>query len=129
MKKKDNFYCGSSQSGNDDFDYPEPASLSTRTPTELDERNDARNAVPEWVMCSDANGQDVVVFSKAQIVNGLAAGFDLWQRFQQTPPNRNRRQYPQFYRGDSNTPQNLGGADRRQAFPIIVCPDSNTNTT
>ena len=73
---------------------------------------DPQNQLPEWVMCSDLDGRNVAVFPKSSIVKAIAAGFDLWQRSQQTPRNTWGKQYPKFYWVDDLTPANTGNANR-----------------
>lgn len=75
--KKDQ--CASWHGDDDDIskgrlDKPDPGNVSQNDSTSLGKRSDAQNVVPEWVMCSDANGQNVVVFSRDQIANSLAVG-------------------------------------------------------
>lgn len=77
-------------------------------------------------MCSDANGQNVVVFSRDQIANSLAVGFDLWEKFEKTPPNKYRRQYPHKYHKNKHTPRNIGAAKPRQASSTVFLLNSST---
>ena len=129
MGKKDR--CASWHGDDDDIskgrlDKPDPGNVSQNDPTSLGKRSDAQNVVPEWVMCSNSNGQNVVVFSRDQIANSLAVGFDLWEKLEKTPPNKHRRQYPHKYHKNKRTPRNPGAANPRRASSMVFLLNAST---
>ncbi len=91
------------------------STLSIREANELDKR-DGWNYVPLWVMCAGPQGQNPVMYSKAQIVAAIAEAVNLFAQRLQTPPTRNGYTYPKPYHQDINTPD-LGHANRQLVFP------------
>ena len=88
------------------------STLSTREANELDKRAGGWNYVPTWVMCAGPQGQNPVMYSKAQIVAAITEAVNLFAQRQQTLPTRVGYTYPKKYHQDANTPD-LGHANRQ----------------
>lgn len=97
---------------------PSPESDGPLPPTLLPQDDGDKNQVPGFVLLTGPQGQDLIMYTEAEVRAAIAEGLDLSVHGQTVQDN----QYPRNFHTDINTPADLMGAvnrDRLAEFPLF----------